>query len=175
MATIISNPYFAQSHNPQDSRHAANPRSIAPCPASQPRGLWRYASRSHRLVFFTSRKEICQWKELEMEETQSPVEEALMETTPIQSGDLRPPAIRARGKYDRELEVAVRAVQLACALCQRVQDRLLKKEEKISSKDDSSFVTVAGERQQMSCQWAAHKALPAKLGNSVSLGFGFDL
>ncbi|KAH9289002.1 hypothetical protein KI387_033119, partial [Taxus chinensis] len=51
--------------------------------------------------------------------------------------------LKLRGKYDRELEIAVRAVHLACALCQRVQERLMKNEEKVNSKDDSSFVTVA--------------------------------
>lgn len=45
-------------------------------------------------------------------------------------------------KYARELEVAVRVVHVACALCGRVQERLLAKD--IVSKDDDSPVTVAG-------------------------------
>uniref|UniRef100_A0A0C9RNF7 3'(2'),5'-bisphosphate nucleotidase n=1 Tax=Wollemia nobilis TaxID=56998 RepID=A0A0C9RNF7_9CONI len=57
--------------------------------------------------------------------------------------DLGTDALKLGGKYDKELLIAVRAVQLACALCQRVQERLLKNEEKVNSKDDSSFVTVA--------------------------------
>jgi 3'(2'), 5'-bisphosphate nucleotidase len=48
-------------------------------------------------------------------------------------------------KYSKELEVAVRAVQMACALCQRVQDSLISKTNgQVQSKDDNSPVTVAG-------------------------------
>lgn len=48
-------------------------------------------------------------------------------------------------KYYQELDVAVRAVQMACSLCQRVQDRLISKSnDQIQSKDDNSPVTVAG-------------------------------
>ncbi|MCO5601022.1 hypothetical protein L7F22_055138 [Adiantum nelumboides] len=47
------------------------------------------------------------------------------------------------GKYDNELEVAVRAVQLACILTQRTQERILRKEEKAGSKLDRSLITVA--------------------------------
>lgn len=41
-------------------------------------------------------------------------------------------------EYSKELDVAVRAVQMACSLCQKVQETLI-------SKDCNSSVTVAGE------------------------------
>jgi len=44
-------------------------------------------------------------------------------------------------KYSQELDVAVRAVQMACSLCQKMQETLISK----SSKDCNSSVTVAGE------------------------------
>ncbi|KAL2327697.1 hypothetical protein Fmac_021124 [Flemingia macrophylla] len=46
-------------------------------------------------------------------------------------------------KYAKELEVAVRVVHVACALCERVQERLLANDN-VLSKDDDSPVTVAG-------------------------------
>lgn len=52
------------------------------------------------------------------------------------------------GTRERELAVAVTAVQMACALCQRVQEALLLPASQSSSlktsKDDRSPVTVAG-------------------------------
>lgn len=52
------------------------------------------------------------------------------------------------GKRERELAVAVKAVQLACTLCQRVQEALLlpagQNSSLKTSKDDRSPVTVAG-------------------------------
>ena len=48
-------------------------------------------------------------------------------------------------KYEKELEVAVRAVHVACALCGRVQERLLSvRNNHVRSKEDDSPVTVAG-------------------------------
>ncbi|QCD86794.1 diphosphonucleoside phosphohydrolase [Vigna unguiculata] len=48
-------------------------------------------------------------------------------------------------KYAKELEVAVRVVHVACALCGRVQERLLEtSNDHVVSKDDDSPVTVAG-------------------------------
>lgn len=44
--------------------------------------------------------------------------------------------------YANELEIAVRIVHVACALCGRVQEKLLATE--VVSKDDDSPVTVAG-------------------------------
>jgi hypothetical protein len=48
------------------------------------------------------------------------------------------------GRYRREIDVAVRAVQLACYLTQQVQERILRKEEEAGSKTDRTLVTVAG-------------------------------
>jgi len=54
-------------------------------------------------------------------------------------------------EYSKELEVAVRAVQMACSLCQRVQDTIIStagsgtNHRQVQSKDDNSPVTVAGE------------------------------
>lgn len=52
----------------------------------------------------------------------------------------------SRGKeYSKELDVAVRVVQMACSLCQRVQDGIVaQKKDQIKAKDDDSPVTVAG-------------------------------
>ena len=48
-------------------------------------------------------------------------------------------------EYVKELEVAVRVVHVACALCGRVQARLLSQtNDHVLSKDDDSPVTVAG-------------------------------
>lgn len=58
-------------------------------------------------------------------------------------------------KYARELEVAVRVVHVACALCGRVQERLLAKD--IVSKDDDSPVTVADLSVQAITSWLLSK------------------
>lgn len=51
-------------------------------------------------------------------------------------------------RYAKELDVAVKAVHMACSLCQRVQQRLLSAAtvsgDHVLSKDDDSPVTVAG-------------------------------
>lgn len=48
------------------------------------------------------------------------------------------------GNYYQELRVAVSAVQMACALCQRVQQSLVSNtNHKVQSKDDDSPVTIA--------------------------------
>lgn len=73
--------------------------------------------------------------------------------------NIRGPALKVGGMYDRELDVAVKAVQLACVLCQRVQDRLLKNEEKVNSKDDNSFVTVADWSVQAVVSWVLSHSL----------------
>lgn len=50
----------------------------------------------------------------------------------------------ADGKFSRELDVAVRAVHLACSLCQKVQNTLLSTtHQQVECKDDDSLVTVA--------------------------------
>lgn len=62
-----------------------------------------------------------------------------------------------RGRYSKELDVAVRAVQMACWICQKVQDTLVYKADNNSSsdnngkqvhaKDDHSPVTIAGKKK----------------------------
>ncbi|KAG6517378.1 PAP-specific phosphatase HAL2-like isoform X1 [Zingiber officinale] len=57
-------------------------------------------------------------------------------------------------KYARELDVAVRVVQMACSLCQRVQSRLVAREKgKVTSKEDNSPVTVADWGVQALVSW----------------------
>lgn len=48
-------------------------------------------------------------------------------------------------EYSQELEVAVKAVHMACLLCRRVQESLIfQRNVHVQSKDDDSPVTVAG-------------------------------
>ncbi|TQD69356.1 hypothetical protein C1H46_045111 [Malus baccata] len=64
--------------------------------------------------------------------------------------------------YSQELDVAVRAVQLACSLCQRVQNSLISKNsDGVQSKDDNSPVTVAGQLNLRSFlfQWFLNSVL----------------
>ncbi|KAL8506985.1 hypothetical protein ACS0TY_017752 [Phlomoides rotata] len=64
------------------------------------------------------------------------------------------------GNYSKELEVAVKAVHMACLLCQRVQDSLLSKtnEEHVQSKDDDSPVTIADWSVQATVSWVLSEA-----------------
>ena len=49
------------------------------------------------------------------------------------------------GEYSKELDMAVRVVHLACALCRRVQEGLLLVgNDLVKAKDDDSPVTIAG-------------------------------
>lgn len=66
-------------------------------------------------------------------------------------------------KYSKELEVAVRAVQMACALCQRVQDSLISKTNgQVQSKDDNSPVTVADWSVQATVSWLLSESFGSK-------------
>ncbi|KAH7842510.1 hypothetical protein Vadar_006167 [Vaccinium darrowii] len=57
-------------------------------------------------------------------------------------------------KYSEELDVAVRAVHLACSLCQRVQEGLVStSSDHVKSKDDDSPVTVADWSVQAMISW----------------------
>ncbi|KAG1365418.1 PAP-specific phosphatase HAL2-like [Cocos nucifera] len=57
-------------------------------------------------------------------------------------------------RYSKELDVAVRLVQMACSLCQRVQNELVgRKRDEIKSKDDDSPVTVADWGVQATVSW----------------------
>lgn len=54
--------------------------------------------------------------------------------------------------YERELYVAVRAVHMACWVCQRVQDKLVSgSRDQVRSKDDDSPVIVAGAQFRCEC------------------------
>lgn len=53
--------------------------------------------------------------------------------------------VNANNKYDIELQVGVRVVQMACCLCQKVQKGSFgPSPDHVISKDDDSPVTVAG-------------------------------
>ncbi|KAK6932504.1 Inositol monophosphatase-like [Dillenia turbinata] len=57
-------------------------------------------------------------------------------------------------KYSKELDVAVRAVQMACSLCQRVQESIISKtSDVVQSKEDNSPVTVADWSVQATVSW----------------------
>ncbi|OAY78316.1 PAP-specific phosphatase HAL2-like, partial [Ananas comosus] len=56
--------------------------------------------------------------------------------------------------YEKEVEVAVRVVQMACSLCQKVQESLVRSPpDLITSKDDRSPVTVADWGVQATVSW----------------------
>lgn len=66
-------------------------------------------------------------------------------------------------KYSKELDVAVRAVQMACSLCQKVQDDLISKtNNQIQSKDDNSPVTVADWSVQAIVSWVLSESFGSK-------------
>ncbi|KAL4626694.1 3',5'-bisphosphate nucleotidase AHL-like [Castanea sativa] len=66
-------------------------------------------------------------------------------------------------KYSKEVEVAVRAVQMACALCQRVQGNLISKtNDQVQSKDDNSPVTVADWSVQATVSWLLSESFGSK-------------
>ncbi|XP_057544174.1 PAP-specific phosphatase HAL2-like [Amaranthus tricolor] len=57
-------------------------------------------------------------------------------------------------KYSKELDVAVKAVQMACSLCQRVQQGFISKSNSIvQAKDDNSLVTIADWSVQATVSW----------------------
>ncbi|XP_009757366.1 3',5'-bisphosphate nucleotidase AHL-like [Nicotiana sylvestris] len=61
--------------------------------------------------------------------------------------------------YCKELEIAVRAVHMACLLCQRLQDNLLSKSfEQVHSKEDNSPVTIADWSVQAIVSWVLSEA-----------------
>ncbi|KAI3832954.1 hypothetical protein MKW98_025838 [Papaver atlanticum] len=66
--------------------------------------------------------------------------------------------IKSDDKYSKELDVAVRVVQMACSLCQRVQESLVsKRNEQVKSKDDNSPVTVADWSVQATVSWVLYE------------------
>ncbi|CBI18595.3 unnamed protein product, partial [Vitis vinifera] len=66
-------------------------------------------------------------------------------------------------KYRKELDVAVRAIQMACSLCQRVQESLISKtNSQIQSKDDNSPVTIADWSVQATVSWLLSKCFGSR-------------
>ncbi|GBG60096.1 hypothetical protein CBR_g427 [Chara braunii] len=63
-------------------------------------------------------------------------------------------------KYREELEVAMKAVHLASQLTERVQERLIREEEKARTKEDRSLVTVADYGVQAVIAWVLTTAFP---------------
>ncbi|KAJ7968484.1 PAP-specific phosphatase hal2-like protein [Quillaja saponaria] len=66
--------------------------------------------------------------------------------------------------YSKELDIAVKAVQMACSLCQKVQESLISKTKsngqvQVQSKDDSSPVTVADWSVQAIVSWVLSEFL----------------
>ncbi|XP_043690112.1 PAP-specific phosphatase HAL2-like [Telopea speciosissima] len=57
-------------------------------------------------------------------------------------------------RNSKELDVAVRVVQMVCSLCEKVQDNLItKSNEQVKSKDDNSPVTIADWSVQATVSW----------------------
>ncbi|KAJ8761464.1 hypothetical protein K2173_001597 [Erythroxylum novogranatense] len=66
-------------------------------------------------------------------------------------------------KYSRELDIAVRAVQMACSLCQKVQGSLISNiNNEIHVKDDHSPVTIADWGVQATVSWILSTSLGSK-------------
>ncbi|KAA8519853.1 hypothetical protein F0562_014057 [Nyssa sinensis] len=66
-------------------------------------------------------------------------------------------------EYSKELEVAVRAVQMACMLCQRVQESLVSNgNDQFQSKDDNSLVTIADWSVQATVSWVLSQSFGSK-------------
>ncbi|KMS96773.1 hypothetical protein BVRB_8g199560 [Beta vulgaris subsp. vulgaris] len=72
-----------------------------------------------------------------------------------------------KDNYSNELDVAVKAVQMACSLCQRVQKSLLSKSTSlVQSKDDNSLVTIADWSVQATVSWVLTESFGS---NNVSI------
>ncbi|KAJ6935390.1 PAP-specific phosphatase HAL2-like [Populus alba x Populus x berolinensis] len=66
-------------------------------------------------------------------------------------------------KYSKELDIAVRAVQMACYLCQKVQESLISKtNSQVQAKDDNSPVTVADWSVQATVSWILSETLGSR-------------
>ncbi|XP_054800283.1 PAP-specific phosphatase HAL2-like [Prosopis cineraria] len=68
-------------------------------------------------------------------------------------------------EYSKELDVAVRAVQMACSLCSKVQENLIvksKSDSQVHSKDDNSPVTIADWSVQAVVSWILSECLGSK-------------
>lgn len=60
-------------------------------------------------------------------------------------------------KYGKEMEVAVKAVHVACLLCQKVQNNLIFNDD-VQAKDDNSPVTIADWSVQATVSWILSQA-----------------
>ncbi|CAA7405702.1 unnamed protein product [Spirodela intermedia] len=73
----------------------------------------------------------------------------------------------AVAEYSKELDVAVRVVQMACSLCQGVQEALLGRgADQVKAKEDDSPVTVADWSVQAAVSWLLAESFP---GERVSI------
>lgn len=72
----------------------------------------------------------------------------------------------ANEKYSKELDVAIRVVQMACSLCQKVQESLIQRSGQIKSKEDDSPVTVADWSVQATVSWVLSESFG---GENVSI------
>ncbi|KAL5730118.1 3'(2'),5'-bisphosphate nucleotidase [Ranunculus cassubicifolius] len=71
--------------------------------------------------------------------------------------------VEESGNYAKELKVAVSVVQMACSLCQRVQENLVSKSNNhVQSKDDDSPVTIADWSVQATVSWILSECLDSK-------------
>ncbi|RWR90735.1 PAP-specific phosphatase HAL2-like protein [Cinnamomum micranthum f. kanehirae] len=72
-------------------------------------------------------------------------------------------------KYSRELDVAVRVVQMACCICQRVQESLIQSSNGlIKSKEDDSPVTVADWSVQATVSWVLAECFGSRNASIVA-------
>lgn len=73
-------------------------------------------------------------------------------------------SLEARGdKYSQELEVAIKAVQMACSLCQKVQHTLIfNSSSLVLSKDDHSLVTIADWSVQATVSWVLSESFGSR-------------
>ncbi|KAL2612256.1 hypothetical protein R1flu_023948 [Riccia fluitans] len=81
-------------------------------------------------------------------------------TEPSLLGDVSPFSYKesCSSEYEKELEAAVRAVQLSCILSQTIQQRILRNEENTDFKKDRSIVTVADWGVQAVVSWVLSQA-----------------
>eukprot|EP00268_Persea_americana_P050218 TRINITY_DN5444_c0_g1_i3.p2 TRINITY_DN5444_c0_g1~~TRINITY_DN5444_c0_g1_i3.p2 ORF type:complete len:205 (+),score=57.41 TRINITY_DN5444_c0_g1_i3:98-712(+) len=72
-------------------------------------------------------------------------------------------------KYSKELDVAVRVVQMACCICQRVQESLIQSSNGlIKSKEDDSPVTVADWSVQATVSWVLAECFGSRNASIVA-------
>lgn len=104
-----------------------------------------------------------------------PVIEQVLNVEPAKKWDWWPSGLQedlikikpdVQGKYGLEMAAAIQAVQLASMLSQRVQERLLRHEEKADKKKDKSLITVADWGVQAVVSWVLSQAFQ---GEEISM------